>query len=268
MRRPLRALRRRLRGAIRRATAPLEPIVGEGTSSGHKGLYEMLRHVIPNDHTRQVTSAYYVQKVLEDGRGALCVLDLGCGDGRSIDLFRRMDPEVSWTGVDIESSPEVDERARTDGTFVTFDGVNLPFEDGSFDVAYSHQVFEHVRRPEPLLREVARVLRPGGAFIGSVSSLEPYHSFSYWSFTPFGWYTLVEDAGMTVRELRPGIDGIALVQRHYRARPPESRGWFASSPLNEEIDEWGRRTRRRPALINLRKLQYCGHLAFEARKAR
>src|SRR5262249_58663056 len=38
----------------------------------------------------------------------------------------------------------------------------LPFADGTFDVVYAHQVFQHLRERGAALREVLRVLRPGG----------------------------------------------------------------------------------------------------------
>ena len=38
----------------------------------------------------------------------------------------------------------------------------LPFPDGSFDVAYAHQVFQHLRERSAALREMRRVVRPGG----------------------------------------------------------------------------------------------------------
>jgi SAM-dependent methyltransferase len=229
-------------------------------------LYELLKACIPNDHSRQVQPSYYVELLLRETSKGRRVLDLGCGTGKSADLFRRLDPQVEWHGVDIESSPEVASRTRTDVAFHSYDGVNLPFPEGHFSIVYSNQVFEHVRHPEPLLAEVARVLQKGGAFIGSVSYLEPYHSFSLWNFTPYGWYTLLVKAGMKAVEFRPGIDSIALIRRQYLGRPPEATQWFASSPMNEEIDAWGADTKQRPALVNLRKLQFCGHLAFYATK--
>ena len=38
----------------------------------------------------------------------------------------------------------------------------LPFPDAPFDVAYAHQVLQHLREPEAALREMLRVVRPGG----------------------------------------------------------------------------------------------------------
>lgn len=227
-------------------------------------LYALLEHCIPDDHARQVTRDYYVKALLGDGPSGLRVLDLGCGTGDSVGMFRDLDPEIRWVGVDIEDSPEVASRSRTDVEVHSYDGVHLPFDDEHFDLVYSHQVFEHVRHPEPLLKDVRRVLVPGGAFVGSVSYLEPYHSFSLWNFTPWGWHELLTTAGLELRELRPGIDSVALIRRSFDGRPPEALRWLESSPLNEEIDAWGKATKRRPGLINLRKLQYCGHLHFHA----
>jgi ubiquinone/menaquinone biosynthesis C-methylase UbiE len=127
-------------------------------------------------------------------------------------------------------------------------------------------VFEHVRHPEELLAEIRRVLKEGGPFIGSISTLEPYHSYSYWNYTPYGWYVLLTDAGFVPQEFRPGIDGISLIRRSYLGRPEEARYWFKKSPVNEEIDQWGKENRKRPGLINYRKIMYCGHLFFYAKK--
>lgn len=229
-------------------------------------LFDILKSCLPTDHARQVTSVHYVEKLMKDGARGRRVMDLGCGPGNTVDLFRKYDPTVDWHGVDIESSPEVAARVRTDAQFHTYDGVHLPFDASIFDIVYSHQVFEHVRHPDALLAEIVRVLKPGGAFIGSVSYLEPYHSFSIFNFTPYGWYTVLRDASLELVELRPGIDGVALIRRQYLGRPPEAGKWFTSSPMNEEIDEWGKETGRRPALINLRKLQFCGHMVFHARR--
>ena len=234
------------------------------SSSSEDHLYELLKDCIPNDHSQQVSPKFFVDKLYERGPKGRKVLDLGCGTGKSVDLFRRWDPDVEWHGADILSSPEVDSRTRSGQHFHIIDGVTLPFEDESFDIVLSVQAFEHVRYPEKLMAELCRVLVVGGAFIGSVSYLEPYHSLSYWNYTPYGWHTLLADSGMKVVEFRPGIDSIALIRRQYLGLPRKAKRWFKHSPLNEEIDAWGAKTKRRHALINLRKLQFCGHLGFYA----
>ena len=131
-------------------------------------------------------------------------------------------------------------RTRTDAEFHTFDGLNLPFEDASFDVVYCAQVLEHARHPESLLIDVARVLRPGGALAGSTSQLEPFHSRSTFNFTPHGLSLLLESAGLAGVELRPSVDALTLIVRRGLGGPELfNRWWRRESPLNRAIDVYG-----------------------------
>lgn len=229
--------------------------------------WDVVRDVVPDDSSQQVTSRHYLHEAMAVDDPPHRVLDLGCGIGRTIDTFRSYRADVAWVGVDIEASPEVASRTRDDATFVTYDGVHLPFDDDHFPLVYSHQVLEHVRHPGPLLVEVARVLEPGGVFIGSTSQLETYHSFSLWNYTVHGFRQLVEDAGLVLEEVRPSLDGFTLVRRAYDGRPPEaSRWWGEESPINQEIDAWGAETGASHARINARKLEFCGQFAFRVRK--
>ncbi len=229
-------------------------------------VYDYLKESLPGDHSRQVTAEAVLQARVAKGFAPAKVLDFGCGDGRSIDLFRRVLPQTDWTGVDIEASPEVASRRRQDGRFVTYDGYELPFPDRSFPLVYSHQVLEHVRKPELALREIARVLEPDGLFIGQTSQFEPYHSYSLWNFTVYGFKRIVEDAGMQLAELRPGIDGFTLMRRTYEGRPPEMSKYFAQeSPINEEIERSAEG--KRIAVRNYRKLLFCGQFIFVMRLA-
>lgn len=258
----------RLRGRacvkVGRPSPPAGPAMHDAEPDG-RSLWALLEPYIPNDHARQVNATWYVDVLMTGSDAPRRVIDLGCGRGDSVDLFRRHRPDVEWIGVDIADSQEVEQRHRSDAFFVTYDGEHVPFPDGSIDLVYSRQVLEHVPDPLAHLREIARVLRIGGALIGSTSQLEPYHSMSYWNFTPVGFVRLAEQAGLRVRELRPGIDGITLPMRAFLGRPAGFDGWWASdSPLNQTIDEWGQTTGRRPALVNLRKLHLCGQFAFHA----
>lgn len=194
------------------------------------------------------------------------VLDLGCGAGHSIDLFRRLAPSVEWHGVDIADSPEVQARTRKDGAFQTFDGINLPYSDNFFDLIYCNQVLEHVRHPEPLLAEVHRVLKPSGTFVGAVSYLEPYHSFSIFNFTPYGLHSVMRTAGMHVVELRAGSDAFSLIVRQMVGKPRWSSFFLRTSALYTAIDLAGFLTRMSTAEKNFMKIQFCGHLCFKCQR--
>jgi SAM-dependent methyltransferase len=235
-------------------------------------LEELLQQAVPADHARQTLAETYIERAAgrpEDGPWR--VLDLGCGTGSSVDRFRARDPDVRWVGIDVPGSREAGERTRTDAEFATFDGVSLPFESGSFDLVYCKQVLEHVRHPGPLLHDVQRVLVPGGAFAGSTSQLEPFHSLSMWNYTPVGFGALLEEAGLQLVELRPGIDGLTLIGRRLAGRGPRrdrawGRWWGDRSPLNRALDGYGRLRRLDPRALNATKLLFCGQFAFLARR--
>jgi SAM-dependent methyltransferase len=230
-------------------------------------LWQLIRDCIPTDHARQVHSGYYLDQALTGEDPPEAVVDLGCGVGNSADRCRELRPGTRWIGIDIIGSPESKARVATGDLVVHYDGVRLPLASASIPMIHSHQVFEHVRRPIELLIEISRVLKPGGIFSGSTSHLEPYHSFSVWNYTPYGFRLLVEEAGLVLEEVRPGIDGITLIERAYKGRPPEYSAYFhGESPLNAEIDLWAVEHNKDAPATNLRKLEHCGQFAFRIRK--
>jgi len=225
---------------------------------------------MPADHSRQVLAEHYVAEFyggLRRGTGPARVLDLGCGAGDSVTVFRGYDPGVRWVGLDLPSSPEVDARRRADAEFATFDGARIPFPDAEFELVFCKQVLEHVAHPAPLLAEVARVLEPGGLLAGSTSQLEPFHSLSVGNHTPYGLSLLFREAGLETVELRPGIDGATLLAQRALGMPRFfDRWWGRESPLNRAIGLGGRVARLDERGRNAIKLLLCGQFAFLARR--
>lgn len=146
----------------------------------------LLKDSLPTDHCKQTDATTMAQKALKF-KNPKNVLDVGCGNGDSADFFRRSNPNIKWVGVDIADSPEVRSRTRNDLDFHIFDGIHLPFDDSTFDMIFSKQVFEHVRYPDALMKDMVRVLKPCGIIVGSTSHLEPFHSYSFWNITPYGF---------------------------------------------------------------------------------
>ena len=60
------------------------------------------------------------------------------------------------------------------------DAEDLPFEAASFDAVYSWGVIHHSERPEAIVREIHRVLRPGGKFIGMMYSRRSLVAYKLW----------------------------------------------------------------------------------------
>lgn len=107
---------------------------------------------------------------LDDSRSpqSFRVLDFGCGGGRYLEALSTRIPKENLVGVDVEAA-QLD-RARGMGFRALQLDPNrgeLPFESASFDAVFSSNVVEHIPRPIYLayLREIARVLKPGGRFL-------------------------------------------------------------------------------------------------------
>lgn len=96
----------------------------------------------------------------------LRVLDVACGVGYGSEILRQAGA-MKVVGVDLALeaiSPNGHQRLAL---YANADACRLPFADGSFDVVVSFETIEHVAKPERLLQEIVRVLKPGGVGICS-----------------------------------------------------------------------------------------------------
>ncbi len=91
------------------------------------------------------------------------VLDAGCGHGRYLRAFAALGADV--VGVDAGESIEVAARQAEHPRIDVVQGsvLALPFRDASFDLAFSDGVIHHTPDPARAYRELARVVKPGGA---------------------------------------------------------------------------------------------------------
>jgi SAM-dependent methyltransferase len=117
---------------------------------------------------RAVELAVVIRRGLPGGTG----LDLGCGDGKLMRiLLDAIGASPALVGVDLDPLETRD--ASASGVYRrvhTVPGDRIPEPDASFDFAFSNSVLEHIDDIEPVIAEIARLLRPGGVFLFTVPS--------------------------------------------------------------------------------------------------
>jgi SAM-dependent methyltransferase len=123
-------------------------------------LYELERYRRPHARAMHLeTVARMAAMVRLDGR----VLDDGCGNGF---LFDSGVASSATSLVGIDLSRGMLAKARKHGArLVRGDSTRLPFAAGSFDTVFARSLLHHLPEPAAGVREIARVLRPGGEMV-------------------------------------------------------------------------------------------------------
>lgn len=126
------------------------------------------------------------------------VLDAGAGEGR----FQQYFAHTRYVGVDVAIGSTDWDYSNLD---VIADLMNLPFPFSTFDAVVCTQVLEHVPEPSRVLREIARVLKPGGRLYLSAPQSWHQHQkpYDYYRYTSFGLRYLVEQSGLSVESIQP-----------------------------------------------------------------
>jgi SAM-dependent methyltransferase len=97
------------------------------------------------------------------------ILDAGCGSGRNMVELAHAGPV---TGIELSKTSVLLARARQVGEVIEGSVLDMPFEPGSFDLAVSLDVIEHLQEDLDALRELRRVVAPGGALLVTVPAYE------------------------------------------------------------------------------------------------
>jgi SAM-dependent methyltransferase len=157
------------------------------------------------------------------------LLDVGCGSAWLGNHFDH------YTG--IEASAEETARAVARGLNVVQGDANdpLPFEDASFDAVMLKDVLEHLQHPVSAVREVHRVLRPGGRVYASSPDAQRWVWDDYTHVRPFSrkaYRLLFRDQGFEIEQVgyesvMPGIGIIsARTKRKQRPRLLAASAWL------------------------------------------
>lgn len=123
------------------------------------------------------------------------VLDAGAGSAPYRDAFK----DVRYESADVGATE------GKDSSHITYrcDVVDIPVEDGRFDLVWCSQVLEHVREPERALREFHRILKPGGEawLTAPFYYVEHEKPWDFYRFTQFAWQHFAETIGFEVVEI-------------------------------------------------------------------
>jgi len=168
-----------------------------------------------------------LRKVLRQIVGTISgkrILDVGCGR----QPYRVLFPSSLYIGMDLSI-----ERRPT----VVGDARSIPVKSGTVDCVLCSEVIEHVFEYREAIKEIERVLRPGGKLVltAPTSWGLHYEPHDFWRFTPYSLRRILEDEGFYVQQMeRVGglfslfgsrlVEGVALqLWRRLRWLPPKMR---------------------------------------------
>ena len=129
------------------------------------------------------------------------VLDYGCGIGFNIYYYAKVFPNV--IGIDndkrsVEIAKRQLKKLECNKRVLHYNGKKLPFKKNTFDIVCASDVWEHVETPRLMLKEIYRVLKPGGIiFIHNPNKLWPLEThyklplLSYLPTRVANWYVKI-----------------------------------------------------------------------------
>ena len=122
------------------------------------------------------------------------ILDVGCGKMPYKKYILENSKVTEYIGLDIDDALVYDKKIKPD---YTWDGIRMPFENDTFECAIGTEVLEHCPNPEIILKEIYRVLKPGGVFLFTVPFLWNLHEVPHdeYRYTPFSLERHLKNSG-------------------------------------------------------------------------
>jgi SAM-dependent methyltransferase len=133
--------------------------------------YELQTHQAEDRHWWYRGRRKVLERVIDDLRlpARARILDAGCGSGRNmVELARH----GTVTGIELSETSVALARERGMGEVVAGSVLQMPFDADSFDLATSLDVIEHLEDDLSALRELRRVVTPGGSLLVTVPAYQ------------------------------------------------------------------------------------------------
>lgn len=174
------------------------------------------------------------------------VLDAGAGSGP----YRHHFDHANYEAADFQQVP-----GKTySGNHYVCDLAEIPVTDGRYDLVLFSQVLEHMAEPLAVLRELHRVLKPGGRIWASAPLFYEEHEqpYDFYRYTQFGFCRLFEQAGFGDLEIDwlEGYLGTVSYQLDVAARAARGR-WRYVAPMLRGASEMAARADLRWRLTNV-----------------
>tara|TARA_B110000879_G_scaffold209784_1_gene298316 strand:- start:426 stop:1262 length:837 start_codon:yes stop_codon:yes gene_type:complete len=162
------------------------------------------------------------------------LLDCGCGPGQIATGFAKLLSEGEVVGIDANIEHVNKARALAEKNNLTNMSVhqgnifNMPFEDNTFDVAFFHTVICNIHDPITALKEVNRVLKPGGI----IAAREPDYSTSI-------WFPESNDLQLGLRALKNVQQGYSDALVGSKLKHYINKAGFSSPEVSASCDTYG-----------------------------
>jgi len=161
---------------------------------------------------QRLLKAYYI--AMEHAKGEM--LEIGCGEGRGVALLK--DLVDGFTGID--KITEVVNKLSSEFSEANFSQAvipPLPFPDKKFDSIISFQVIEHIKDDKEYLKEIARVLKPGGVALVTTPNIKMSLSRNPWHIREYTATQLTDICSPYFNKVEMlGITGNERVMEYYQ----------------------------------------------------
>ncbi len=184
-----------------------------------------LKTMIANAYHVGLDWNWFIQEVNQVLQPGDKLLDAGAGECK----WREHFPQAEYIGLDYKVGDPTWDFSQV---MIEADlNDHIPMPDNSVDVVVSIQVLEHLSNPQQAVKEMTRVLKPGGHLFMTTPFCQHEHQqpYDFYRYTQFGLQHLCGQAGLNVNYIKP-MGGYFMLLREQLTHAHHSR-FFMGNPL-------------------------------------